>query len=149
MQRRPASASVCLCFLSLFLLSLRSFSSYSACTFLLVSQCQASHRLALSRQSSDMPHFVRSLGTRSFHLCFCPPTARLLPTGAQTRSCCGRRLSSIRKRWPRSQSLRCMSTEDSLCCVANLLKLRFMSLTDAPKMILRQRMANICSHWIS
>ena len=124
---------------ALFLLSLRFFSSCCACalmasTFLLVSHRQTSCDRAYSCQSFDIPHLARSLDTRSFHLCFCPPTARLPPTGAQTRSCFGRRLSSIQDRWPRSRSLRCMSTEDSLCCLAIFHKvvLHFMSLTDTP-----------------
>ena len=129
-----------------FFSSLTLFSLSSACllrssTLCLMVVRQELRSWACSLQVFDRLHSLRSLDTTSFHRRFCPPADRLLPTGADTRSCFGRRLLGIRERCPRKRRRHCVRMDEILCCLAILQMVvwRFYCLTEIPRIIRRQR----------
>ena len=79
---------------------------------------------------------LRSFDTTSFHWRFQLPTARLLSTGADTRSCLARRLSNILTWWPRKRRRRWVRMDEILCSLAILQMVMwcFFFLTEIPRM---------------
>ena len=66
-------------------------------------------------------------------------------SGANTRSFFSTRSSFMRSRCPRKWSLFLMSTEDTLCCLANLRIAVFLfSRKDTPRIILRHFITKLC-----